>query len=179
MINFEEIAEKMEKVKQNYYKTNEKIQSKITDLKQQKENGDIAPNYYDQKVQANESLRSAEAEEAIEKLDKIYNKAEENLKSQVGFGDGDPAATTGILNSLDNLSKSERKVIATKWREQKNYIGLKSLRDKDLISTGDFQDIDQQKERLKKIYESKKQIFESKADYTSDLDRMQKISRSI
>ena len=179
MINFEEIQDKMEKVKQNYYKTNEKIQGKLADLKQQKDNGDIAPNYYDEKVKANQSLRNTEAEQAIEKLDNIYSNAEESLKKQVGFGEGDPAATSGVLNSLDSLSKSEREIIAERWKEQGNYIGLKSLRDKDLISTGDFQDIDEQRERLNKMYQSKKQIFESKADYTSDLDRMQKISRSI
>ena len=179
MINFEEIQDKMEKVKQNYYKTNEKIQGKLADLKQQKDEGDIAPNYYDQKVQANESLRSAEAEEAIEKLNNIYNKAEESLKAQVGFGESNPASTNGILQNLDSLSKSEREIIAERWKKQGNYIGLKSLREKDLISTGDFKDIDEQRERLKKMYENKRQIFESKADYTSDLDRMQKISRSI
>ena len=179
MINFEEIQDKMEKVKQNYYKTNEKIQSKMTDLKQQKDNGDIAPNYYDEKVKANQSLRNTEARQAIEKIDNIYSNAAEKLKDQVGFGEGDPASTNGILQNLDSLSKSEREIISEKWKEQGNYIGLKSLRDKDLISTGDFKDIDEQKEKLKKMYESKKQIFESKADYTSDLDRMQKISRSI
>ena len=179
MINFEEIAEKMEKVKKNYYSTNEKIQSKMEELQQQKDNGDIAPNYYDEKAKANQSLRSAEAEEAIEKIDNIYSNAAEKLKDQVGFGEGDPAATSGVLNSLDSLSKSEREIIAERWKEQGNYIGLKSLRDKDLISTGDFKDIDEQRERLKKMYENKRQIFESKADYTSDLDRMQKISRSI
>ena len=179
MINFEEIAEKMEDVKKNYYNTNEKIQSKMEELQQQKDNGDIAPNYYNEKAKANQSLRSAEAEEAIEKLNNIYSKAEESLKDQVGFGKSNPASTNGILQNLDSLSKSEREIIAERWKEQGNYIGLKSLRDKDLISTGDFKDIDEQRERLKKMYESKKQIFDSKADYTSDLDRMKKISRSI
>lgn len=179
MINFDEIKEKMEHIKQDYYKTNEKIQSKIKELRQQKENGDIAENYFNEKVKANEQLRTSEADQAINKLDSIYNKAEEDLNQQVGFGEGDPAATTGVLNSLDNLSRSEREVIAERWKEQGNYIGLKTLREKDMIATGDFAGIDEQKDKLDKIYKNKKQIFESRADYTSDLDRMKRISEGI
>lgn len=52
MINVDNFKEKMEKVKKDYFKTNERINGKINELKEQQENGDIAPNYFDEQVQS-------------------------------------------------------------------------------------------------------------------------------
>lgn len=179
MIKFDEITEKMEKVKQDYFKTNERVNSKIEDLKQQKENGDIAPNKFDEQVRANENVRRAEVESHKEQLNKIYQQAEEKLKDQVGFGESNPAATTAALNNLEHLSKSERKIIADNWKKSENYIGLKALRENDVVAAGDFKDIDEQKEKLNKIYQGKLSILDSKSNYSSDTDRMKKLANSL
>lgn len=179
MIKFDEITEKMEKVKQDYFKTNERVNSKIKDLKQQKENGDIAPNYFDEQVQANENVRQAEIESHKEQLNKIYQQAEQNLKDQVGFGESNPAATTAALNNLEHLSRTEREIIADNWKKSGNYIGLKALRENDVVAASGFKDIDEQKEKLNKIYQGKLSVLESESNYSSDTDRMRTLANSL
>lgn len=175
----EEAKEKMEKVKQNYFETNKKINEKINKLQQKKDNGDIAPNKYEEEVQGYESQRRAEIQSYKEQLNEVYKSAEDKLKDQVGFGEGDPAKTTGILNNIDTLSKTEREIIADKWKEQSNYIGLKALREKDLLSVGEFSDIDEQKEELKKAYEGKMSLLESNGNYSSSIERMRDLSKTL
>ena len=176
MLNFDKITEKMDKVKQNYYKTNKEINNKIEELEQKKENGEIAPNDYEEKVESYENTRNAEIESYKEQLNKVYNKAEDKLKEQVGFGEGDPAATSGVLNNIDTLSKTERKIIADKWKNSGNYIGLKALREKDIIAAGDFQDIEEQKEKLNKKYQAKLSVLDSGGKYSSNMERMRKLA---
>jgi len=179
MIKFDEITEKMEKVKQDYFKTNERVNSKIEDLNQQKENGDIAPNYFDEQVQANENLRQAEIESHKEQLNKIYQTAEQKLKDQVGFGESNPAATTAALNNLEHLSNTEREIIADNWKKSGNYIGLKALRENDVVAASGFEDIDEQKDKLNKIYQGKLSVLESESNYSSDTDRIKKLANSL
>lgn len=176
-MKLDKIKEKMDKVKQDFYKTNEKVNSKIENLKQQKENGDIAPNYYDEQVQANENVRQAERESAINSLNKVYEKAQEKLKDQVGFGKSNPAAVTATLNSLDTLSRSEKEIIAKNWQNAGNYIGMKALRENDVVAASGFKDIQEQQEELKSFYSGKLDVI-SKGNYSNDIDKMLKQSEA-
>ena len=172
-MKLDKIKEKMDKVKQDFYKINEKINGNIQKAKEQLEAEQLGRKGYEDIVNAEEATRKAERESAINSLNKVYEKAQEKLKDQVGFGESNPAAVTATLNNLDTLSSSEKEVIAKNWQNAGNYIGMKALRENDVVAASGFKDIQEQQEELNNYYSGKLDVI-SKGNYSSDIDKMLK-----
>lgn len=112
-----------------------------------------------------------------EKLTEVYEKEQVKIKGKVNFGSGDPQETAAELEFADELEKTELNILAEKYDEQNNYLGLKKLQkitdDKGFMLDVKRADIDEELEDLEKYYKGKQRRFTGNPlDDTSNMSRM-------
>ena len=113
------------------------------------------------------------------KLDKEYEKKQQEIKERVGFGDDDPAKTRAELSFAEDLDREELKTLIDRYQESNNYIGLKKIKpiatDKSIGM--DFTGISDELESLEKYYKGKQKRFSDDPINDSEENRLKKLFR--
>lgn len=164
----------LKKVVDNYY-------SEVADLRETYENkkDSVYPDQETKQEKLNEIKAEAQAIQNTykDKLEKKYNKKQEDIKSRVGFGDDDPTKTRAELSFAEDLDKVELQTLIDRYQENNNYIGLKKIQpiaaDKNLGI--DFTSVSEDLDLLKKYYKGKQKRFSDDPINDSDQNRLKKL----